>query len=210
MGGMTALLLDLDGTLIDSEPWYKQVELETLRSFGAPVSPEELEGYTGRVLGSWLAAVNERHGTAIDQERFLWSFRPQMERHLDHDIDMFPDAERLLWRTDVPVAIVTSSLAWYVESALRRFPVLRHKPKAVVSAADVCRGKPDPEPYLMAARLLGIEPSSCTALEDSQNGVDSALAAGCRVVAVARNGKPPVGAHEVLNSLDEFRFSVQA
>jgi HAD superfamily hydrolase (TIGR01509 family) len=206
---MPATLLDLDGTLIDSEPWYKQVELETLRAFGVPVTPEEMHSYTGTVLPDWLAAVNARHGSRIGVDEFLKDYRPKIERHVYEDIEMFPDAERLLLRLEGPVAIVTSSLDWYVDTALRRFPLLRERADAIVCAADVKNGKPDPEPYVVAAGRLASDPSGCTVVEDSSNGVQSGLAAGCRVVAIARNGAAPPGAHEVLQSLDDFSASVR-
>ncbi|MCW5939265.1 MAG: HAD family phosphatase [Fimbriimonadaceae bacterium] len=201
---MSALLLDLDGTLIDSEPWYKRVELETLHSLGVPVTLEEMMGYTGTVLDFWLAAVNERHGSSLGKEDFLEPYRPKMVRHLEEDVEMFPDAQRLLDRISGPMAIVTSSLDWYVDVALRRFPVLKEKSQAIVCAADVQRGKPDPEPYLVAAARLATDPSTCTVVEDSQNGVLSGLAAGCRVVAITRHGTPPSGAHDVLGNLDDL------
>jgi HAD superfamily hydrolase (TIGR01509 family) len=209
MGSMSALLLDLDGTLIDSEPWYKRVELETLHDLGVPVTREEMLGYTGTILDSWLAAVNERHGCSLEREDFLKPYRPKMERHLEEDVEMFPDAQRLLERVSGPVAIVTSSLDWYVEVALRRFPLLKKKSQSIICAADVKQGKPNPEPYLIAAGKLATDPSACTVVEDSQNGVLSGLAAGCRVVAIARHGEPPGGAHEVLQSLDDLVAPVQ-
>jgi HAD superfamily hydrolase (TIGR01509 family) len=82
----------------------------------------------------------------------------------------------------VPVGLVTSSLKEIADAVLKG--VGRDRFDVIVTADDVARTKPDPEPYLTAARLLGVEPVRCVVLEDSPNGVAAATAAGCAVVAV--------------------------
>ena len=88
----------------------------------------------------------------------------------------------------IPHALVTSAEREIMDAVLRGIGV--HFP-ATVCAADVTRGKPDPEPYLRAAALLAAEPRRCVALEDSPNGVASAHAAGCAVIAVPSVPPPP-------------------
>jgi HAD superfamily hydrolase (TIGR01509 family) len=100
-------------------------------------------------------------------------------------VDVMPGAYELLdaLRAErVPVALVTSSLGEIADAVLKS--VGRDRFDAVVTADDVTRTKPDPEPYLTAAKLLGVEPVRCVVLEDSPNGVAAATAAGCAVVAV--------------------------
>lgn len=82
----------------------------------------------------------------------------------------------------VPVALVTSSLPEIADAVLKS--VGRDRFDAIVTAGDVLRPKPDPEPYLTAARLLGVRPVRSVVLEDSPTGVAAATAAGCAVVAV--------------------------
>jgi HAD superfamily hydrolase (TIGR01509 family) len=201
-----ALLIDLDGTLVDSEPHYKRTEVETLNEFGVPITLEEMEEFTGVVFPVWIAEIGRRHGVAIDSEAFMAAYRPKMEAAIADAMEPFPDAEPFLLRTPQPKALVTSSMAWYVEAVLDRFGLAPWF-DAVVCEADVVRGKPDPEPYLLAAGRLGVRPSDCLVLEDSQNGVLSGVAAGCDVVAVHRPGtRRPEGAHRTVCGLDELEL----
>lgn len=201
-----ALLIDLDGTLVDSEPHYKRTEVETLNEFGVPITLEEMEEFTGVVFPVWIAEISRRHGVAVDSEAFLAAYRPKMERAIEAEMEPFADSLPFLERVSLPMALVTSSMAWYVERVLGRFDLGRWF-ESVVCESDVVKGKPDPEPYLLAAERLGVRPGGCLVVEDSQNGVLSGLAAGCQVVAVHRPGtRRPDGAHETVSGLDALRL----
>ncbi len=198
-----ALLLDLDGTLLDSEPSYKRTEAAVLLELGVDASEAELDGYTGTPLAAWLRRVEERHGVTVPPEAFLARHRPVMEAEVAERIALFPDTVALLDRFPGPVALVTSSMRWYVEAVFARHPALAARFGAVVTADDVHRGKPDPEPFLLGARLLGVAPSECLAVEDSANGVTAAVAAGCHTVAIDRDGRHDLShAHQVFDTLD--------
>ena len=113
-----------------------------------------------------------------------WMMEGMLKRAAEGRIVVRPGARELIAAVaaaGVPYALVTSSEREFADAVLVgtgfRFPV-------TVTADDVARTKPDPEPYRLAAKLLDADPSSCVALEDSPNGVASATAAGCRVVAV--------------------------
>src|SRR6185437_9531631 len=102
----------------------------------------------------------------------------------DRGVPLRPGARELLAEVaaaGLPHALVTSSERGFMDAVLARTG-LRFDVR--VCADDVSTTKPDPEPYLLAAKLLGADPASCVALEDSPNGVASAQAAGCRVIAV--------------------------
>lgn len=204
-----AYLLDLDGTLIDSEPWYKRTEVDALNEFGVPITLEEMEEFTGLTLPVWLDRVHEIYGKRVDQEEFLQRYRPEMERHVRDNVQMFPDAARLLDRLDGhPVSLVTSSMKWYVDAVLERFSELSRFVGNTVCEADVVRGKPDPEPYTLAADRLGLAAAECVVVEDAPNGVKSGLAAGCRVVAIDREGHGRVAfANRVLATLDDLEVA---
>lgn len=201
-----AYLLDLDGTLIDSEPWYKQTEVEALKSFGVPMTLEHMEHYTGLTLPVWLDRVDQEFGKRIPIDDFLASYRPEMEGHVRENIQMFPDAREFLAAIDgSPAVLVTSSMKWYVDLVLERFPQIAGSVRAVVCEADVKIGKPDPEPYLLAAGLLQRSPAECMVVEDAINGVKSGLAAGCHVVAIDRHDNPSLAiATRVVKSLTEL------
>ena len=113
----------------------------------------------------------------------------------------------------IPAGIVSSSPHRWIKLVVERFK-LAPRLKAVVSADDVeGPGKPEPAVYLLAAKNLGVEPARCVAVEDSENGVRSAMAAGCIVIAVPcdeTRGQDFTGAHQVIGSLTEFDLSLVA
>ncbi len=125
-------------------------------------------------------------------------------------VPLLPGAARLLAElaaAGIPCALVTFAepeiMAAVLEVSGMRFP-------ATVCAADVTRGKPDPEPYLRAAALLAAEPGRCVALEDSPSGIRSAHAAGCGVIAVPSVPPPPGLAQLTVASLAEVGLAMLA
>ena len=199
----SALLIDLDGTLIDSEPWYKRTEVATLNGFGVPIRLEEMGEFTGLTLRTWLARINAQYEKALTMDLFLEGYRPQMEEHVRTNVQMFPDTLSFLERAkDTPSILVTSSMKWYVDVVLERFPEIGETVQGVVCEADVKIGKPDPEPYLMASQRLGVDPSLAWVIEDAKNGVASGVAAGCHVIGVDREGSGTLTmAHQVVSGL---------
>lgn len=201
-----AILLDLDGTLIDSEPWYKKTEVECLNRLGVPITLGQMEEFTGLTLPRWLDRIHERFGMKISQEEFLVDYQPKMTAHVADNVAIFSDAESFLQRAHtVPVAIVTSSLKWYVDAVLERFSLIRRVASTVICEADVKIGKPDPEPYLLAAERLGVDPTECLVVEDAPNGVKSGVAAGCHTVGIDRESNRHLKhAHRVVKSFSEL------
>ena len=199
----SALLIDLDGTLIDSEPWYKRTEVATLNGFGVPIKLEEMGEFTGLTLRTWLQRINSQYDKALTMEQFLEDYRPQMEEHVRTNVQMFSDTMPFLERAKgVPSILVTSSMKWYVDVVLERFPEIGEAVQGVVCEADVKIGKPDPEPYLMASERLGVDPGLAWVIEDAKNGVTSGIAAGCHVIGVDREGHGTLGmAHQVVSDL---------
>jgi HAD superfamily hydrolase (TIGR01509 family) len=201
-----ALLLDLDGTLVDSEPWHKKAEVITFARFGLEIDPHELLGFTGMTLDRMLAGVREKWGLHVLVEDFLEVQKPVFRGIIEAEIDLFSDAERLLSRFgNMRKAMVTSSLPWYLEAVSSKHPILIDAFELRVCAADVESGKPHPEPFLLAAERLRVCPDGCVAVEDSANGVKSAKAAGCFVVGIDREADGHLGhADAVVRSMDEI------
>jgi HAD superfamily hydrolase (TIGR01509 family) len=200
---MDAVIFDLDGTILDSEPWHKRAEIEAFGVLGRHVSEADLLPFTGTTLEFMLRGIAP--GTTV--EEFLAIEQPILAGHIREDMEAFPDALRLLSRIRVPCAIATSSMKWYLDATTERFPFLGERFPVRVCQADIREGKPHPEIFLLASSLLGVDPSRVLVIEDSRNGVLGAKAAGCRSVGVQRHpGIDLQAADQVVSSLDEVNL----
>lgn len=183
---LEAVMFDMDGLLIDSEPVWFQAETEVMTRLGghwAAADQHVLVGGSMEVTVSYLLSKATRPASPRTVARWLVEEMSRLLATLP--VPILPGAVELVREVQasgLPYALVTSSEPEIVAAVLARlgtemFPV-------VVCAADVATAKPDPEGYLLAASKLGVGPARSIALEDSPNGVAAAGAAGYRVVAV--------------------------
>jgi HAD superfamily hydrolase (TIGR01509 family) len=180
-----AVLFDMDGLLVDTERVWFEVEEEVIGRLGGTWGPEHQEQLVG---GSWertvaymLALTRTDVDPAIVGEWLIEG----MESRLSTGVVLMPgalDLLRSLGDHGIRTGLVTSSLRVIADAVLKS--IGREHFEIIVTADDVSQTKPHPEPYLTAAELLAVDPARCAVLEDSPNGVASATAAGCRVVAV--------------------------
>ncbi|MCG5214935.1 HAD family hydrolase [Streptosporangium sp. KLBMP 9127] len=185
MSDPDAVFFDMDGLLVDTEKVWFEVEAEVMKRLGGSWGPEDQEHLVG---GSMPATVAYMLGAAESEadpaDVAAWMLQGMTDR-LEDGAELMPGAADLLTavrQAGWPTALVTSSVRPIADACLRT--IGRHHFDHVVTGDDVTRTKPDPEPYLTAARLVGADPGRCVVLEDSPNGVTAATAAGCRVVAV--------------------------
>lgn len=187
-----AVLWDVDGTLVDSESTHGSAIVEALRASGIRLT----EGVRDRVLGTSIdetyAILASMYDRIPSRETFIAAkTRAYLERATD--IELRAGVELCLRRlTDIGVrsAFVSNASRIVVDANLRAAGVLR--PGIVsVSRNDVRKGKPDPEPFLRAAHLLGEPPEKCIVIEDSPVGVSAGLAAGMHVIAWPQSGANP-------------------
>jgi sugar-phosphatase len=180
-----ALVLDMDGLMVDSEPLWFQVERDFARARGAEWTPELWAGCIGQGMAYTLRVMHEAFGFAIDPDRdtaeIVGSFVARVG-----ELALKPGCAELVAaarEAGVPLAVASSSARRLVEATLARFG-LRDRFDAVVTGDCVARPKPAPDIFLEAAARLGVAPAACVVLEDSLAGVRAARAAGMRVIAV--------------------------
>lgn len=196
-----AVIFDLDGTILDSEPWHKKAEIEAFGLLGYSVVEEDLLPYVGTTLVHMLGAITP----GVTKERFLEVEQPILTRFIREEMVAFEDAVALLHRLHVPCGLATSSLRWYVDETSARFGFLVDRFDVRLCADDVTFGKPHPEMFLKACERLEVDPGDALVIEDSRNGVLAALAAGCQTVGVDRHGLIDLSeAHRVVNTLAEL------
>jgi HAD superfamily hydrolase (TIGR01509 family) len=184
-GDLQGVLFDMDGLLVDSEPLWFEVECAVMARLDGRWSEADQQALVGGSLPRTVSYLLERAARPASRGQVgRWLVEGMTALLMSRPLTALPGARELLAEVraaGVPHALVTSSERPIMDAVLLRLGVSFD---ATVCADDVVRGKPDPEPYLLAARLLRADPRSCVALEDSPNGVASAEAAGCRLIAV--------------------------
>ncbi len=209
-----ALFLDLDGTLVDSEPLHIEAHRRFLASQGVAFSVDDLAGNIGKGdIAFYRALVERQQLGAVDV--LDWTRRKTqvlMEIYRGEGLPIRPGMAALLDRafaSGVFVAVVTSSdralcvLSLEVTGLDRRLPMR-------VCYEDVTHHKPHPQPYLLAAERLSVPPANCVVVEDSESGVRSARAAGCTVIGfaglVSAERQLAAGAHRCISHGDQVTW----
>ena len=179
----TAVLWDMDGTLIDSEPYWIAAEIELVGAHGGVWSHQDALGLIGNALPD-SAQILREHGVDLDGAQITEFLLHRVARQVARAVPWQPGALGLLTAlaaAGVPCALVTSSYRMLTAPLVAAAPGVFG---AVVGGDDVTHGKPHPEPYLRAAALLGVDPRDCVAVEDSPPGIRSALDSGARTIGV--------------------------
>ncbi len=195
-GGLlpAAVLWDMDGTLVDTEPYWIEAEFALVQAHGGTWSTEHAHALVGNPLLVSARYIREVGPVDLTEEQIVDHLLQEVRLRVLRHIPWRPGAQHLLaelGRAGVPCALVTMSYATLAEAVLQALPEGTFD--AVVTGDQVSRGKPDPEPYLEAARRLGVDPRDCVAIEDSPAGVASAEAAGIDVLAVEHLVPMPPG-----------------
>lgn len=179
-----ALLFDMDGLLVDSEPLWFEVEASFVRERGHVWTADQWRACTGRGMAATVAAMGEAFGFSIDVERDVAVIVEGFIARAG-ELRLKPGARELLERARarVPLGLASSSSRRLIAAVLGRLE-LGPFFDAVVSGETVPRPKPAPDIFLKTAELLGVPPAGCAVLEDSLAGVLAGKAAGMTVLAI--------------------------
>lgn len=188
-----AVIFDMDGTLIDTEKYYRIFWPKALAEFGYHMTDEQ--ALLMRSLGRPFAPkqLKEWFGESLDYYAVRDRRKEMMEECLDREgIRCKPGALELIKR--LKVAGITTAIATATDlqrtAKYMKLTGLEGYFDRLISATQVAEGKPSPDIYLFACKELGLKPEECLAVEDSPNGVMSAYRAGCKVVMVPDQTKP--------------------
>ena len=205
-----AVVLDMDGLLLDTEQLWDEVREDLARERGGRWSERAQSDMMGMSSPEWSRYMHDVVGLAQPPDEIADEVvRRMAERYREH-LPLLPGAKEAVERLAAhwPLGLASSSNRPLIDLALE-LGGLAPLFSATVSSEEVERGKPAPDVYLEATRQLGVEPTRAAAVEDSRSGIRSAHAAGMRVIAIPNAHYPPdpetLGlADSVLSSLEEL------
>ena len=181
----SAVLWDMDGTLIDSEPYWMNSEGAFARENNTVWTKQDGLSLVGMSLYDSSKIIKEKVGSSLEPEQIIQKLTDEVTAQLKQKVIWRPGAKELLTmlrRESIKTALVTMSMHRMAQQVVDAIGFDAFD--VIVAGDDVRQGKPHPEAYLKAAELLGVRPEDCVAFEDSNTGLRSAEAAGTKAVGI--------------------------
>jgi HAD superfamily hydrolase (TIGR01509 family) len=208
---VAAVIFDLDGVLIDSEPVWEQVRRHYVAEHGGRWRPDSQQRLMGMSTQEWSTYLATDLGVDVPPDRIAREVVERVAQQYEADLPLMPGAVAAVQRlaSRWPLGLASSAARPLIDRVLAATK-MGSLFEVTVSTEEVPRGKPAPDVYLTVAERLGVAPAQTVAVEDSSNGLRSASAAGMMVVAVPHPRYPPAPdalarADLVLRSLDDLR-----
>lgn len=207
MRTLEAVLFDMDGTLVETESLWKLSERTTMQKFGQPWTREDEIDATGGPFERVAQIMADRAGVKVDEINAVLDETIQ-DLFRNSSIELQPGVAELISELDeagIPIALVSNSYRALVDIINSRIDV---EFVLTVAGDEVEVPKPDPGPYVTAARELGVDIRNCIVIEDSEPGIASAVASGAAVVAIpGHNDVPEAPRIHVIRSIEELSLT---
>ncbi len=197
--GMQAIIFDMDGVIVDSEPTHVRIETSIFRDLGISLTEAEHREFQGVTSHEIWHTLMQRYGLDLNADTLAAKQRAIfLERLAADEVPLVPgvsDIIRDLATHGSTLAVASSSVRAVVESVLSHAKVA-HLFSAIACGDEVAQSKPAPDVFLLAAARLGVSPAECVVIEDSENGVAAAKAAGMHCVGFRNpsSGNPELAA----------------
>jgi HAD superfamily hydrolase (TIGR01509 family) len=205
-----AVVFDCDGVLIDSEPVWEEVRRGVVAEYGGQWKPDTQDRLMGMSTGEWSRYLSSELGVDLTPEQVASVVVDQMAARYREHMPWMPGATDAVRRMADrwPLGLASSAPRSLIETVLDAGQ-LRPYFQVAMSTEQVAHGKPAPDIYLAVTEAMHVAPTASAAVEDSSNGLRSAAAAGCRVIAVPQPAYPPAQdaltkAQVVLTSLTDL------
>lgn len=181
------VIFDMDGLIIDSEPLWRKAHIEVLKTYGITVTNQDVQALDGMrtddQVAMWQKQFNGSLPSLKQVSDEITEYAMKFIRANGRALPGVVESIQLLSELRIPMAIASSSSSDIIRVVLEKLQIDRYI-QVAHSAEDEQRGKPFPDVFLSTAILMNVEPSQCLVLEDSQNGVNAAKAAGMKCIAI--------------------------
>lgn len=208
-----AVIFDMDGVIIDSEPIHSRVKMDTFAHFNLPFDEADLIHYMGRtsrvIFGETLAKHGRTDVTAADMAAYKHEhYLEVLESGAIEPVAGSVEFIKALHEAGIPMALATSSNVRAMNAVLDNFGIRRFF-SSILSGGELPESKPHPAIYLISAQRLGVKPEDCMVIEDTTNGIHAAKAAGMYCVAYRNpnSGEQDLSlADEVVDDFNEIKI----
>jgi HAD superfamily hydrolase (TIGR01509 family) len=210
-----ALIFDMDGVIIDSEPLYKKANTNTFQKLGIKVSDEEYNGFVGTNGFYMWSTIKKKYNLNYSVEELIQMENDGFIEYLNQienpqSIDGINKLLLDLKKHKIIMAIASSSIKRSIHAVIDRLR-LREYFKVIVSGEDITNGKPSPDIFLKTSSLINIPAEECLVIEDSRNGVLAAKSAGMKCIGYQNpnSGKQDLNqADYITKNLNELRYEL--
>jgi HAD superfamily hydrolase (TIGR01509 family) len=188
---VAAVVFDMDGVIVDTEPLWNEVKREVATAAGGRWEPRAETEMLGMSGPEWAAYLHDEMAVPLAPAEIARRVVAGMVQRLSDHVPVLPGAPEAVAAIAArwPIALASSADRPVIEAVLDHAGIAAHF-TATVTSEEAGRGKPAPDAYLEAARRLGVAPEAAVAVEDSPNGMRSAAAAGMALVAVPNPSVP--------------------
>lgn len=190
-----AIIFDMDGVLVDSEPFHIEIEKRQFRQNKIFVSEEEHHRYLGVASDVMWKEIGQNHKLDLSVEKLIKQNKSESIRFFSvlNEIPVMPGLIELLEKLEqknYPRAVASSSFPEIIDLILEKTGLNKYF-DVVVSSREAGKSKPEPDVFLLAAQKLGVHPENCLVVEDSKNGIKAAKSAGMKCIAFQGPGVNP-------------------
>lgn len=205
---MKAVIFDMDGVIIDSEPLHQKVEEELLEDLGGTMTASDKEAFVGTTDYHMWSTMKERFDLSQSVEEMIASKKDRFlsQIHNVFLVDGFKEVLSQLKEEGYLIALASSNNRRAVDQIVKQFDLAKDF-ELTMSGEDVTHGKPHPEIFLKTAEAIGVAPANCLVIEDAKNGVEAAKAAGMKCIGLDNPNSGPQDLSEadiVLKDYQEF------
>ena len=186
------VLFDMDGVLVDSEPFICRAAIMMFSELGVKAVPEDFNAFIGMGENSYLGGVAENLGIKVDIEKIKARTYEIYEEIVSGNLQALPGAYEfisLCRNKGLKLALATSADTVKMEVNLKEIGLTRDSFNTIITGLDAKKKKPSPDIYLKASERLGLSPQDCLVIEDAVSGIESGKTAGCKCLAVASTFK---------------------